>query len=102
MQRKLQIDVGNEEMNVRCNVCRLGRPFVTAGKLQQVKNSKSKRAPSCWNKLFLPPFLNKWKPCHGAINNWSRKLRTALERHFRFYSNCKKYGLKRRKPFQIL
>lgn len=71
-------------MNVRCKVCRLGRPFVTAGKLQQVKNSKSKRAPSCWNKLFLPPFLNKWKPCHGAINNWSRKLRTALERHFRY------------------
>ena len=33
---------------------------------------------------------NKWKPCHGAINNRPRNLRTALEKYFRFQCNCKR------------
>ena len=26
--------------------------------------------------------LNKWKPCHGAINRRPRNLRTGLEKYF--------------------
>ena len=45
---------------------------------------------------FYNPFSTKWKPCHGAVNNRPRKLRIALQRYFRFHSNCKQYALKRR------
>ena len=33
--------------------------------------------------------LNKWKPCHRAINSWPRNLKTTLEKYFRFQGNCK-------------
>ena len=37
---------------------------------------------------FNHPFSRKWKPCHGAINNRSCRLRIGLN-YFRFHSNCK-------------
>ena len=30
-------------------------------------------------------FVNKWKPCHGAIKSWPHNLRMALEKYSRFH-----------------
>ena len=87
-----QMNVGIEEMNVRCKICCLGRIFETADRLQKIKrkSSKSRRESlRVATNRFYNPFSSKWKPCHGAINNRSRKLRMALEKYFRFHSNCK-------------
>ena len=81
------MNVGIEEMNVMYRICYLGKIFETADKLQQIKrkSSKSRRANlRVGTSRFNHPFSTKWKPCHGAINNRSRKLRIALERHLQF------------------
>ena len=86
------MNVGIEEMNVRCKICCLGRIFETADRLQKIKrkSSKSRRESlRVATNRFYNPFSSKWKPCHGAINNRSRKLRMALERYFRLHSNSK-------------
>ena len=45
---------------------------------------------------FYLSLLNKWNPCHGAINSSPSNLRTALEKHFQFHWNCKQLLFKAR------
>ena len=55
------------------------------------------------SRIYLS-LLNKWKPCHGAINSWPRNLRTALEKWkntFDFTEVVNNYGLKRGTVYQI-
>ena len=47
------------------------------------------------SRIYLS-FSNIWKPCHGAINIRLRNLRTALEKYFRFYWNCKQLRVEAR------
>ena len=56
-----QINVGIEEMNVKCKICYLWRIFETVDRLQKIKrkSSKSGRVSSCWNKSFLQPLLKQ-------------------------------------------
>ena len=44
-----------------------------------------RRGISC---IYLS-WSSKWRPCHGAIKNWTRNPIKALEKYFRFCWNCK-------------
>ena len=81
-----QMNVGIEEMNVRCKIYCLGRIFETADRLQKIKrkSSKSRRVSSCWNKSFLQPL--RWKSTFDftqIVNNYASKRRM-LSRRLKF------------------
>ena len=82
-----KLGVGNEETDFRIKSLLSWHNILSNRKIAADIEEKLANQGGVLHRGISPLYLsssNKWKPCHRAINNRPRNLRTTLEKYFRF------------------